>query len=57
MRTATGEIQFSGITGQTISVDVTDTTAFEYRVSIDTVNQITGAKAIAFTGTPIFGLR
>jgi len=57
MRTATGEIQFSGITGQTITVDVTDTTAFEYRVSIDTVNQITGTKAIAFTGTPIFGLR
>lgn len=57
MRTATGEIQFSGITGQTISVDVTDTTSYEYRVTTDTARQITGTKAIAFTGTPFFGCR
>lgn len=57
MKTAISQISFSGITGQTLSVDVTDTTAFEYRVTIDTASQITGTKAIAFTGSPFSGCR
>lgn len=57
MKTAISEIAFLGITGQTLSIDVADTTAFEYRVTIDTASQITGTKAIAFTGTPFSGCR
>ena len=57
MKIATEEISFTGITGETLSINVTENIASEYRVSINTASQITGTKAIAFTGTPFSGCR
>lgn len=55
MRTGVQEINFTGITGETVTLDVTDTSAFEYRVAINTSAEITGVKAIAFTGSAFSG--
>lgn len=52
MRQSYVPLAFTGVGGETVNLDILNGSADEWRISINTTNQITGNKTLAFVGTP-----